>query len=128
MINISKVNLKIYKMFHGRTKLSRDNMNYVTSIIGSLFYEYERLHAAQKHLLQRIDSLYYDIDNLNQTIIELNQDRERYVGLFKFFNNIQIIMKDGQTHYFDGDYNKFHQFISINLFDIQSITMKEKEQ
>lgn len=99
-------------------------INNLKKRIGAMF-----LHRQNVQLIQNaIDSLFWDIQNRDKQIIQLNQDRERYVGLFKFFNNIQIIMKDGQTHYFDGDYNKFHQFISINLFDIQSITIKEKEQ
>jgi hypothetical protein len=76
---------------------------------------------------QSIDSLQYDIERMKKWIIELNQDREKYAGLFKFFNNIHIILKDGQTHHFDGDYNQFHQFVTDNLFTIKSITIKEKE-
>ena len=86
------------------------------------------LHQENKrYMYNAIDFLFYDIEKLNQRIIELNQSREQYAGLFKFFNNIQIIMKDGQTHHFERDYNQFHQFVFENLFEIKSITIKEKE-
>jgi hypothetical protein len=91
--------------------------------ISSMFLHQEN----KRYMYNAIDSLFYDIEKLNQRIIELNQSREQYAGLFKFFNNIQIIMKDGQTHHFDGDYNQFHQFVFENLFEIKSITIKEKE-
>lgn len=91
--------------------------------ISSMFLHQEN----KRYMYNAIDSLFYDIEKLNQRIIQLHQDREKYAGLFKFFNNIHIILKDGQTHHFDGDYNQFHQFVTDNLFSIQSITIKEKE-
>ena len=87
------------------------------------------LHQENKrYMYNAIDSLFYDIKKMNQRIIELNQDREKYAGLFKFFNNIHIIMSDGKTHHFDGDYNQFHEFVSKNLFQIQSITINQSKE
>ena len=102
--------------------MNETTINNLKKRIGAMF-----LHRESVQLIQNaIDSLFWDIQKRDKQIIKLNQDLEKYVGLFKFFNNIHIILNDGQTHQIDGDFNKFHQFVSDNLFQIKSITIQQK--